>query len=204
MIKKELITRGDGATLYRTYSDTDHLIRNVCSGVIYDEAVDIGDGEEYEELEEYVELDGDVTYDNVLAMCDNIARASAQINRLHLTDNEALAVMEAYPHWEDRVGNTIEAGFITQYGDKLWKARQTHTALKAFPPSIDTASLYEVICIEHTGDKNDPIPYIIPMEVYEGKYYIEDGVAYRCTRNSGVALAYSLSALVGLYVEHVN
>ena len=70
-----------------------------------------------------------------------------------------------------------------------------------YPPSLATASLYEAIDKEHSGEADDPIPYAPPMEIFKGKYYIEDGVAYKCTRDSGVALTHKLSALVGLYVE---
>lgn len=43
-----------------------------------------------------------------------------------------------------------------------------------------------------------------PMEIFKGKHYTEDGVIYRCTRDSEVALSHKLSALVGLYVEEVK
>jgi hypothetical protein len=204
MIQKEKYIREDGATLYRTYSDTEHLIRHKASGKVFSEAVDVMDGEEYEEMEEYIELDGFNSYEDVVAaqaVTDNITR---QINRLHLSNNEALSVMEMYPKWESFIGRTIEIGFITLHADRLWRARQTHTALAVYPPSLDTASLYEVIEKEHSGEADDPIPYTPPMEIFEGKHYIEAGVVYRCTRSSGTALSHNLSALVGLYVEIVN
>jgi hypothetical protein len=204
MIQKEKYIREDGATLYRTYSDTEHLIRHKASGKVFSEAVDIMDGEDYEEMEEYIELDGFNSYEDAVAaqaVTDNITR---QINRLHLSNNEALSVMEFYPRWEEKIGRTIEVGYITRYDDRLWKARQTHTALEVYPPSLDTSSLYEVVNEEHSGEADDPIPYTPPMEIFEGKHYIEDGVVYRCTRSSGTALSHNLSALVGLYVEIVN
>lgn len=204
MIQKEKYIREDGATLYRTYSDTEHLIRHKASGKVFSEAVDVMDGEEYEEMEEYIELDGFNSYEDVVAaqsVTDNITR---QINRLHLSNNEALSVMEMYPKWESFIGRTIEIGFITLYADRLWRARQTHTALEVYPPSLATASLYEAIDEEHSGEADDPIPYMPPMEIFEGKYYTQGGVTYLCTRSSGTALSHNLSALVGLYVEIVN
>ena len=66
-----------------------------------------------------------------------------------------------------------------------------------------TASLYEAIDKEHSGEAAAPIPYTPPMEIFNGKHYVEDGVEYRCTRDSGTALSHKLSALVGLYVEVV-
>lgn len=45
--------------------------------------------------------------------------------------------------------------------------------------------------------------YIPPMEIFKDKYYIQNGVIYKCTRDSGQPLVHDLSALVGLYVETV-
>lgn len=42
-----------------------------------------------------------------------------------------------------------------------------------------------------------------PMEIFAGKYYTQNGVKYKCTRDSGIPLSHDLSALVGLYVEIV-
>lgn len=206
MIKKEHYkTREDGVELYRTFSDTDHKIRNKRTGYTYEDAIDISEDEEYEEETDYIELEGAETYEEVLAvkeeMTDDIKKVTRKINRIGLTDNEALSVKELYPRWEDKVDMTIEAGYITLYDDKLWKARQTHTALAIYPPSIDTAALYEVIVKEHEGTLEDPIPYNPPMEIFDGKYYMQYDVLYKCTRDSGVALTHDLHDLRGIYVE---
>lgn len=202
MVKKEHYrTREDGAELYRTYSDTDHLIKKVADGAIYGEAIDTSENEEYEEVEDYIELEGPDTYDEILKESENAELITRKINRIGLTDNEALSVKKLYPRWEDKVNMTIEAGYITLYNDNLWRARQTHTALKVYPPSLDTASLYEVIVLTSTGEKDDPIPYIPPMEIFNGKYYTQDGVLYLCTRDSGTALSHNLRDLVGVYVQ---
>lgn len=132
-----------------------------------------------------------------------IKQNTEEINSLGLSDNDALKVKEWYPHWESYIGKTIEAGFVTLYADNLWRARQTHTAMEIYPPSMDTASLYEVIVEGHEGTADDPIPYTPPMEIFADKYYVQDGVVYRCTRDSGMALSYNLADLVGLYVERV-
>ena len=72
------------------------------------------------------------------------------------------------------------------------------------PPSLDTAALYEVIEVEPAGTQDDPIPYMPPMEIFNGKYYTQGGVLYKCTRDSGQALSHDLSALVGHYVEVIG
>ena len=209
MIKKEFYKeREDGVRLFRTFSDTDHKIRNKHTSEVYADAVDIAEDEEYEEVEEYIEMEGASTYEEVLAVKESVetdrANTIRKINHINLTNEEALSVKELYPRWEDKIGNTIEAGYITLYKDTLWRARQTHTAMEVYPPSLATASLYEKIDKEHDGTLEDPIPYAPPMEIFEGKYYEQSGVVYRCTRNSEVALAQDLSALVGLYVEEVK
>ena len=153
--------------MFRTYSDTDHLIRNTRSGAVYSEAIDATDSEEYEEMDEYIDPDVG-SYEDVVAMQDALEQVTTQINRLHLTDNQALSVSSIYPKWSDKVGKTIEVGYITQYEGRLWRARQTHTALEVYPPSIHTALLYEVINKEHSGELGDPIPYTVPMEVFAG------------------------------------
>lgn len=63
MIKKEYYeTRFDGVRLYRTYSDTDHYIRQVESGNIYSEAIDVeGAPYTYEETEDLIETLTDKT-----------------------------------------------------------------------------------------------------------------------------------------------
>ena len=205
MIKKEFYkTREDGVKLYRTYSDTDHLIKKVADGNVYGDAIDISESEEYEEVEGYIELEGPDTYEDILKSVEDMGAITRKINRIGLTNNEALSVKEMYPRWEDKVGSTIEVGFITLYDGNLWKARQTHTALEVYPPSINTAALYEVIVESHTGDKYDPIPYTPPMEIFKDKYYTQNGVVYLCTRDSGVVLSHDLSSLVGIYVELIG
>ena len=151
-----------------------------------------------EEQEAYTDLDGCNNYNEVLSAKAKVTR---KINYIGLTDNQALSVKELYPRWEDKVNSTIEMGYITLYDDKLWRARQTHTALEVYPPSLDTASLYEVIVKDHEGTMEDPIPYTPPMEIFEGKYYTQFDVLYKCTRDSGTALTHDLFDLRGIYVE---
>lgn len=202
MIKKEYYkTREDGVGLYRTYSDTDRQIINKKTGVVYSEAIDVNQNEEYEEADEYVKIEGVESYQEVLECLESTKNISRKINRLNLTDKEALSVKEVYPTWESKIGNTIEQGYIVLYDENLWRSRQEHSVLEVYPPSMETASLYEVVEIIPTGEKDDPIPYTPPMEIFEGKYYSENGILYLCIRNSDTALTHELSALVGLYVN---
>ena len=56
MIKKEYYrTREDGVELYRTYSETGYYIRQVQTGVIYSEAIDVESAPyTYEETDEVI------------------------------------------------------------------------------------------------------------------------------------------------------
>lgn len=161
-----------------------------------------------EEQEAYTDLEGCNNYDEVIAVKEQVAdetkKLTRKINYIGLTDNEALSVKQLYPRWEDKVNTTIEAGYITLYNDNLWRARQTHTAMEIYPPSLETASLYEVIVKDHEGTMEDPIPYTPPMEIFEGKYYTQYDVLYKCTRDSGTALSHDLYDIRGLYVELVD
>lgn len=121
--------------------------------------------------------------------------------RTDIENNEALEYMAIIYGWEEYIDKELTEGMIVIYEDKPWRVRQTHTVQSIYPPSLDTASLYEAIDKEHDGTLEDPIPYVVPMKVFEGKYYTENNIKYICTRDSGTALSHSLSALVGLYVE---
>lgn len=57
MIVREFYkTREDGVNLYRTYSDENYKIRQIETGAIYDEAIDVENAEyTYEETEEKLE-----------------------------------------------------------------------------------------------------------------------------------------------------
>lgn len=133
----------------------------------------------------------------------DVARLFAmRINTLDLTDVEALSVKMLYPAWE--TGIDVKQGEKYLYEGSLWKARQDHTTQEGWEPSIDTASLWERIDEEHAGTLEDPIPYTPPMELFNGKYYTQDGKTYKCTRDSGIPLSHNLSELVGLYVELVE
>ena len=151
MIKKEYYkTIEDGVKLYHTYSDTGHLIKKVSNGITYSDAIDVSENEEYEEVDEYIDTEGSYSYEEILEVAEKSEDITKKINQLNLSNNEALSVKGLYPKWEDKIGSTIEVGFITLYDDNLWRVKQTHTVLKNYPPSMNTTSLYEVI-VEERG-----------------------------------------------------
>lgn len=125
--------------------------------------------------------------------------------RTNITDEEALKRPLLVYSWDTYIGKALAAGQVVSHDGKLWRVRQAVAAvLENQPPSLDTAALYEVIEVEAAGTQEDPILYTPPMEIFNGKYYTQGGVLYKCTRDSGQALTHDLAALVGLYVEVIG
>ena len=123
-----------------------------------------------------------------------------QINTLTVDDNTALRMTEFYPEWAADTEYTI--GYKAQRNGKLWRCRQTHTSQAGWEPE-NAASLWTEICESHAGTLDDPIPYSGNMALESGKYYMQDGKIYRCTRDTVNPVYHALSELVGLYVEEV-
>ena len=123
-----------------------------------------------------------------------------QINTLEVDDNTALRMVEFYPEWAAGVDYTAE--YKVQRSGKLWRCVQAHTSQAGWEPE-NAASLWTEICETHAGTLDDPIPYSGNMALESGKYYIQDGFVYRCTRDTINPVYNALADLVGLYVEKV-
>ena len=123
-----------------------------------------------------------------------------QINTLTVDNNTALRMVAFYPEWAENTEYTI--GYKVQRNGKLWRCRQAHTSQTGWEPE-NAASLWTEICESHAGTLDDPIPYSGNMALESGKYYMQDGKIYRCTRDTGNPVYNALSELVGLYVEEV-
>ena len=122
-----------------------------------------------------------------------------QINTLSVDDNTAMRMVGFYPAWA--TDTAYPAGYKVQHGGKLWRCLQAHTSQTGWEPSTATASLWEEICESHAGTLEDPIPYNGNMALESGKYYIQDGFVYRCTRDTINPVYNALADLIGLYVE---
>lgn len=120
-----------------------------------------------------------------------------QINGLAVDDNTALRMRSYYPEWQS--GQDCAVGYKVQFGDRLWRCRQAHTAQVGWEPE-NAASLWEEVCEIHTGSEDDPIPYNGNMALVAGLYYVQDGEWYRCIRDTGNPVYHRLEELVGLYV----
>lgn len=159
-------------------------------------AEEIAELEKQARLESIVERSRPMTVEEVTAML-----IPMQINTLAVDDNTALRMKSFYPEWASGVSYAL--GFKVQYGGKLWRCIQAHTAITGWEPSIATASLWEQINETHTGALDDPIPYDGNMALVSGLYYIQNGVIYLCIRDTGNPVYHALSDLVGLYVVEV-
>lgn len=119
-------------------------------------------------------------------------------------DQKALGVKVLYKQWTEQIGKQLNVGEYVQHEDKLYRVLQAHTPQITWAPGNGTESLFVVIDKEHDGTLEDPIPYEGNMELFNGKYYIQNEVLYLCTRDSINPLYNKLSELVGLYVNVVE
>lgn len=129
---------------------------------------------------------------------------SSRINESFFTVEQALEMKAYFPLWTDLVGQEANIGFRFQYDELLYEVIKPHTFSEEWKPDSGTESLYKVVQIEASGSIDDPIEWKKNMELFEGKYYIEDGILYLCTRDSGIALSYTLADLVDQYVVAVQ
>ena len=133
-----------------------------------------------------------------------------EMNELNLSVKDALEVVEFFPEFlvdeGFKEGDTVTKGTKFKYNGKLYAVVQDHTILAHYYPSVDTASLYTEVVPEMDEEGNvngtleNPIPYEGNMALENGKYYIQDGVVYQCTRNSDIAIYNKLADLIGIYV----
>lgn len=124
-----------------------------------------------------------------------------------LSDAQARACKLIYKQWSNLIGTNATPGQRFLHGKTLYRVRtdaSEHIFSAEWVPGVPTAALYEAIDEEHSGTIDDPIPFTQPMQIYNGKYYSQNGKVYLCTRDSGQPLAFDLAELVGLYVTEVT
>lgn len=161
--------------------------------------------EEAEEIMRRREAEAQIT---TIEELDNVALAAEVIpdviNTFDLSDAESLKRKHLYPEWASFIGKSLDTGFKVLYEGRLYKVRQPiAVVLENQAPSQLTAALYEEINETASGTINDPIPYNGNMELFEGLYYSQNGVTYKCIRSTGQAVYHDLSALVGIYVQKI-
>ena len=189
------------------YSDAGKLVHRIGTDSYFKRCIKLSDdvNTDFEEVDEIPPHEEEET-----VPFEEQARIVLKAQTKEITtfsNNDALKVKNLFDDWIDYTANgadNLKKGQIVKTADGLWRVRQEHKAQKHYPPSIHTASLYERIVKDHAGTEDDPIPYAPPMEIFNGKYYTQDNVLYKCTRNSEQALTHNLSELVSFYVEVVS
>ena len=126
----------------------------------------------------------------------------AKMKLPELDDKTATQYGELYPEWSSRIGKEVTVDTRLWYNGNLWKVVNAHTVQADWTP--DTASSLFVKVAKNTerGTIDNPIHYSVNMELIEGKYYIEDGIIYLCTRSLAQSV-WKLADLVGLNVTIV-
>ena len=199
----------------------DHIAgESVTLGYNYYEAGVALSNPRLETLDDYEEIDRPEDYETkpIINHVKRLKRAqelikqnTAEINSLNLSPKDSLEVVDWFPQWGVdegfKVGDTITKGKKFKYDGKLWAVLQDHTILEHYYPSINTASLYVEVTPDYNeageemGTIENPIAYNGNMILENGKYYIQDGVTYKCNRDTGIAVYHALKDLVGLYIE---
>ena len=120
---------------------------------------------------------------------------------ISLADEDALEAVELYPLWQTDKWYEVDARI--RYQDVLYKCVQSHTSQTDWTPDL-TPALWEEVALPGEGEDADhPIPYNNNMALEEGKYYSQNGVVYRCIRDTINPVYNNLADLVGIYVEVV-
>ncbi len=128
----------------------------------------------------------------------NHYRALIETAAQSLGDTAALAAVTLYPEWT--AGTEYTRGHKVRRDGKLWRCVQSHTSQAGWEPEMAPA-LWEQVNENHSGTPQDPIPYGGNMALTAGLYYVQDGVMYRCIRDTVSPVYAPLDQLVGLYTE---
>ena len=130
-----------------------------------------------------------------------IGKVTNRINEVPMTIEESLELAAYFPKWEAE--KAMPLGHKVSYDGSLYEVIQTHTSQADWTPR-EAKSLFKVVQIEAEGTEDDVIQWEQGMVIEAGKFYFDNGVKYKCIRDSGNALWYSLDVLVGNYVEIVE
>ena len=130
-----------------------------------------------------------------------IAKVSERINDVPMTIEQSLELSSYFPKWEEN--QPMPVGYKVSYEGVLYEVVQEHTSQSEWIPR-NAVSLFKVVQVESEGTEEDAIQWMQGMVLEEGRFYMDGDVKYKCIRNSGNPLYYSLDVLVGNYVEIVK
>lgn len=136
-----------------------------------------------------------------------ITRKSVSV--MSLTDDKAISAKYAHAEWKEFINGKLDTGNRVINDDWLWKVRQPiNPVLEMYPPSVDTAALYERMDENHKGTEYDPKLYAPGMTLEQGKYYteMEDGVRkkYYCFYGTINQVYAHLKELININVRLVT
>lgn len=143
----------------------------------------------------------DMSVDSIKRVDSIIAKVSEKINDVPMTVEESLELAAYFPKWKE--DEPMPIGRKVSHEGSLFEVIQEHISQADWNPR-DAESLFKVVQVEAEGTEDDVIQWEQGMELEEGKFYIDNGVKYKCIRDSGNPLYYSLDVLEGNYVEIVN
>ena len=85
-------------------------------------------------------------------------------------DATALTLSPICPDWE--AAHHYEAGEIVNHDGQAYRVIQAVDSLENQPPGAEgMLAIYRPLNPGHAGTKEDPIPFVNGMDVYNGKYY---------------------------------
>ena len=142
-----------------------------------------------------------MTVESIKRVDDIINNVRTRIYEEPMTVDQSLELFGYYQKRKEVEHMAI--GYKVSYEGSLFEVLQAHISQADWTPR-EAKSLFKVVQIEAVGTEDDTIAWEQGMVLEEGKFYIDNGVKYKCVRNSGNALWYSLDVLVGNYVEIVE
>ena len=129
----------------------------------------------------------------------NRLRALIVLAAVSLPDEEALDGVELFEAW--RPGTDYAADERIRYGEKLYRCVQAHMSQSEWTPDA-TPALWTEVALPGDGETPEhPIAYNNNMALEQGKYYAQNGIVYRCIRDTINPVYNNLADLVGIYVE---
>jgi hypothetical protein len=172
------------------------------------DASEIGDWKEITEKQKeamlaetaIIDVD-DMTVESIKRVDDIVNNVRTRINEVPMTVEQSLELAGYFPIWKE--GEPMPIGYKVSYDGSLFEVLQAHTSQADWKPR-EAKSLFKVVQVEAEGTEDDVISWEQGMVLEKGKFYIDNGVKYKCVRDSGNPIYYSLDVLVGNYVEIVN
>lgn len=143
----------------------------------------------------------DMTVESIKRVDSIIKNVRTRINEVSMTVEQSLELVGYFPKWEE--GKEMPIGYKVSYEGSLFEVLQAHTSQTDWTPR-EAKSLFKAVQVEAEGTEYDVIQWEQGMVLEDGKFYIDNGVKYKCIRDSGNPLYYSLDVLVGNYVEIVE